>query len=119
MIWLKSSGTEFNPTINFEHKFVRQCRNAKQRSWNASLTRSALACTLKQPVEFIDNGFGPVIITPLRDLFDRSEAIAFKARTPSARHNLRRWLFVLRGRQTPVLLPSWGRSVPTAGRHDR
>lgn len=75
---------------------------------NPSLTRAPLAATLKQAVEYIDNGFGPVTVEPLRDIFDRGETITFKAKTPTERHELRRWLFALRGRQTPFWLPTWG-----------
>lgn len=75
---------------------------------NPSLTRSPLSSTLKQAVEYIDNGFGQVSIEPLRDLFERGETITLKAKTPSERHDLRRWLFALRGRQTPFWLPTWG-----------
>jgi hypothetical protein len=75
---------------------------------NPSLTRAPLASTLKQAVEYIDNGFGPVTIEPLRDLIERGETITFKAKTPTERHELRRWLFALRGRQTPFWLPTWG-----------
>ena len=75
---------------------------------NPSLTRAPLAATLKQTVEYIDNGFGPVTVEPLRDIFERGETINFKAKTPTERHELRRWLFALRGRQTPFWLPTWG-----------
>lgn len=75
---------------------------------NPSLTRAPLASTLKQAVEYIDNGFGPVTVEPLRDLIERGETINFKAKTPSERHELRRLLFALRGRQTPFWLPTWG-----------
>lgn len=75
---------------------------------NPSLTRAPLASTLKQAVEYIDNGFGPVTIEPLRDLIERGETITFKAKTLTQRHDMRRWLFALRGRQTPFWLPTWG-----------
>ncbi len=75
---------------------------------NPSLTRAPLSSTLKQTVEYIDNGFGPVTVEPLRDIFERGETITLKAKTPAARHDLRRWLFALRGRQTPFWLPTWG-----------
>ena len=75
---------------------------------NPSLTRAPLASTLKQAVEYIDNGFGPITVEPLRDLFERGETITFKAKTPTERHELRRWLYALRGRQTPFWLPTWG-----------
>ncbi len=75
---------------------------------NPSLTRAPLASTLKKAVEYIDNGFGPVSIEPLRDLFERGETITFKAQSPTERHDLRRWLFAMRGRQTSFWLPTWG-----------
>ncbi len=75
---------------------------------NPSLTRAPLSSSLKQAVEYIDNGFGPVTVVPLHDIFERGETITLKARTPAARHGLRRWLFALRGRQSPFWLPTWG-----------
>lgn len=75
---------------------------------NPSLTRAPLSSTLKQTIEYIDNGFGPVTIEPLRDIFERGETITLKAKTPAERHDLRRWLFALRGRQSPFWLPTWG-----------
>jgi len=76
-----------------------------------SLLRSPLTASLRRAVEYVDNGFGPVIIEPLRDLFERSEAITLKAQGPSARWALRRWLWALRGRQASFWLPSWGHEL--------
>jgi hypothetical protein len=75
---------------------------------NPSQTRALMASNFKQAVEYIDNGFGPVAVEPLRDIFERGETITFKAKTPTEHYDLRRWLFALRGRQIPFWLPTWG-----------
>lgn len=87
---------------------------------NPSLSRAPLASTLRRALEYVDNGFGPVAIEPLRDPFERSEALNFRARGPEQTHDLRRWLYALRGRQTAFWLPTWGaelqlRTAMTAG----
>lgn len=76
-----------------------------------SLTRSPLTASLRRAVEYVDNGFGPVVVEPLRDLVERGEAITLKARGPAARHALRCWLWSLRGRQASFWLPTWGREL--------
>lgn len=73
-----------------------------------SLMRRPLATSLRRAVEYVDNGFGPVIVEPLRDVFERSEAITLKAQGPAARWALRRWIWSLRGRQASFWLPTWG-----------
>ncbi|SEN76054.1 hypothetical protein SAMN04488003_13317 [Loktanella fryxellensis] len=76
-----------------------------------SLTRSPLVASLRRAVEYVDNGFGPVVVEPLRDLFERGEAITLKAQGMTARWALRRWLWSLRGRQASFWLPTWGREL--------
>jgi hypothetical protein len=76
-----------------------------------SLTRTLLTASLRRAVEYVDNGFGPMVIEPLRDVFERSETITLKAQGASARHALRRWLWSLRGRQGSFWLPTWGREL--------
>jgi hypothetical protein len=76
-----------------------------------SLTRSPITASLRRAVEYVDNGFGPVVVEPLRDLFERGEAITLKAQGAVARHALRRWLWSLRGRQVSFWLPTWGREL--------
>ena len=85
-----------------------------------SLVRHSQTASLRQAVEYVDNGFGPVVIEPIRDMFERSEAITLKAQGPTRRHLLRRWLWSLRGRQASFWLPTWGselqlRSAMTSG----
>jgi hypothetical protein len=76
-----------------------------------SLARSPIAASLRRAVEYVDNGFGPVVVEPLRDLFERGEAITLKAQGAAERWAMRRWLWALRGRQTSFWLPTWGREL--------
>jgi hypothetical protein len=76
-----------------------------------SLVRRALTASLRRAVEYVDNGFGPVVVEPVRDVFERSEAITLKAQGPAARSVLRRWLVSLRGRQASFWLPTWGHEL--------
>jgi hypothetical protein len=85
-----------------------------------SLVRRPLATSLRRAVEYIDNGFGPVVVEPIRDLFERSETMTLRAQGPAGRSSLRRWLWSLRGRQASFWLPTWGnelhlRAAMTAG----
>jgi hypothetical protein len=85
-----------------------------------SLIRRPLAASLRRAVEYIDNGYGPVVVEPLRDGFERSETLTLKAQGAAARWALRRWLWSLRGRQASFWLPTWGhelhlRSAMTSG----
>jgi hypothetical protein len=76
-----------------------------------SLVRRALTANLRRAVEYVDNGFGPVVVEPLRDVFERGEAITLKAQGAPARSALRRWLWSLRGRQARFWLPTWGHEL--------
>jgi hypothetical protein len=76
-----------------------------------SLTRAPLTASLRRTVEYVDNGFGPVVLELLRDVFERGEAITLKAQGPAKRWALRRWLWSLRGRQASFWLPTWGREL--------
>jgi hypothetical protein len=76
-----------------------------------SLIRRPLTTSLRRAVEYVDNGFGPVVVEPLREVFTRGEAITLKAQGPTARHALRRWLWSLRGRQASFWLPTWGHEL--------
>ncbi len=76
-----------------------------------SVVRRPLSASLRRAVEYVDNGFGPVAVEPMRDVFERGETIMLKAQGPTARHALRRWLWSLRGRQASFWLPTWGREL--------
>lgn len=73
-----------------------------------SLVRRPLATNLRRAVEYVDNGFGPVVVEPMRDVFERNETITLKVQGPTARYSLRRWLWCLRGRQASFWVPTWG-----------
>ncbi|WP_210879991.1 hypothetical protein [Roseovarius autotrophicus] len=76
-----------------------------------SLLRRPLSASLRRAVEYVDNGFGPLKVEPMRDVFERSETITLKAQGPTARHALRRWLWSLRGRQASFWVPTWGHEL--------
>lgn len=76
-----------------------------------SLTRSPITASLRRAVEYVDNGFGPVVVEPLRDQLERGEAITLKAQGAAELWALRRWLWSLSGRQSSFWLPSWGREL--------
>lgn len=76
-----------------------------------SVVRRPLSASLRRAVEYVDNGFGPVVVEPMRDVFERSETITLKAKGPATRQLLRRWLWSLRGRQASFWLPTWGREL--------
>ncbi|WP_127110243.1 hypothetical protein [Pararhodobacter zhoushanensis] len=76
-----------------------------------SLVRRPLTASLRRAVEYVDNGFGPVVVEPLRDVFERGEAITLKAQGTTARWALRRWLYSLHGRQASFWLPTWGHEL--------
>jgi hypothetical protein len=76
-----------------------------------SLVRRPLAASLHRAVEYVDNGFGPVVVEPMRDVFERSETLTLKAQGMTSRWKLRRWLWSLRGRQASFWLPTWGREL--------
>jgi len=75
------------------------------------LVRRPLTASLRRAVEYVDNGFGPVVVEPIRDVFERSETITLKAQGAAGRYALRRWLYSLRGRQASFWLPTWGREL--------
>ncbi|NPD18886.1 hypothetical protein [Alterinioella nitratireducens] len=83
----------------------------RQVQTGPSLVRRPLTASLRRAIEYVDNGFGPVVVEPVRDIFERGETITLKAQGPSARHALRRWLWSLRGRQARFWLPTWGREL--------
>lgn len=76
-----------------------------------SLVRRPLTTSLRRAVEYVDNGFGPVVAEPVRDVFERGEAITLKAQGETARWALRRWLYSLSGRQASFWLPTWGHEL--------
>lgn len=75
-----------------------------------AVLRQPLAETIGQTVEYIDNGFGPIVIEPVLTHVQRRSTITLLDRG-TARWMRRRWLHALRGRQRAFWLPTWGREL--------
>ena len=76
-----------------------------------SVLRQPLKESMSQTVEFVDNGFGPIVIEPIRSYLQRRSTITLVDTGADARWARRRWLQKLRGRQRAFWLPSWGREL--------
>ncbi|MDF1716900.1 MAG: hypothetical protein P1U75_09550 [Antarcticimicrobium sp.] len=72
-----------------------------------AVLRQPLGETIGQTVEYIDNGFGPILIEPVLTHVQRRSTITLLDRG-AARWMRRRWLRSLRGRQRAFWLPTWG-----------
>lgn len=75
-----------------------------------AVLRQPLGETIGQTVEYIDNGFGPIMIEPVLTHVQRRSTITLVDRG-AARWTRRRWLHGLRGRQRAFWLPTWGREL--------
>lgn len=75
-----------------------------------AVLRQPLAETIGQTVEYIDNGFGPIVIEPVLTHVQRRTTITLIDRG-AGRWTRRRWLYGLRGRQRAFWLPTWGREL--------
>ncbi|WP_420857678.1 hypothetical protein [Marivivens marinus] len=75
-----------------------------------AVLRQPLAESVAQSVEYIDNGFGPIVIEPVLTHVQRRSTITLVDRG-TARWSRRRWLHALRGRQHAFWLPTWGREL--------
>jgi hypothetical protein len=75
-----------------------------------AVLRQPLAESIAQSVEYIDNGFGPIVIEPVLTHVQRRSTITLIDRG-ARRWSRRRWLHALRGRQRAFWLPTWGREL--------
>ena len=75
-----------------------------------AVLRQPLAENIAQSVEYIDNGFGPIVIESVLTHVQRRSTITLIDRG-TARWMRRRWLHALRGRQRAFWLPTWGREL--------
>lgn len=75
-----------------------------------AVLRQPLAESIAQSVEYIDNGFGPIVVEPVLTHVQRRSTITLVDRG-TARWARRRWLHALRGRQHAFWLPTWGREL--------
>ena len=71
-----------------------------------AVLRQPLAESLGQSVEYIDNGFGPIVIEPVLTHFQRRSTITLVDRGAVARRSRRGWLHGLHGRQRAFWLPT-------------
>lgn len=76
-----------------------------------AVLRQPLKDTLGQTVEYVDNGFGPIVAEPVLTHLQRRSTITLVDHGPAARWTRRRWLHALRGRQAAFWLPTWGREL--------
>jgi hypothetical protein len=76
-----------------------------------AVLRQPLRATLGQTVEQMDNGFGPIVLEPVRSYLQRRSIISTVDYGAAARWARRRWLLSLQGRQRAFWLPSWGREL--------
>jgi len=75
-----------------------------------AVLRQPLAESIARSVEYIDNGFGPIVIEPVLTHIQRRSTITLVDRG-AARWTRRRWVHSLRGRQRAFWLPTWGREL--------
>lgn len=75
-----------------------------------AVLRQPLAESIAQSVEYIDNGFGTIVIEPVLTHVQRRSTLTLMDRG-AARWTRRRWLHGLRGRQRAFWLPTWGREL--------
>ena len=75
-----------------------------------AVLRQPLAESIAQSIEYIDNGFGPIVIEPVLTHVQRRSTVTFADRG-AARWTRRRWLHSLSGRQRAFWLPTWGREL--------
>lgn len=73
-----------------------------------SATVGGLSGALVHPVTMIDNGFGPVVIEPLRDVMRGRHSAAFIDAGLAAAWRRKKWLYSINGRQAQFWLPTWG-----------
>ena len=72
-----------------------------------SVIASPLEAKLTLARVFIDNGFGPVVVEPMRDIIEAMTQIVHKDFGHAAMVRRKRWFRHLRGRDRSFWLPSW------------
>lgn len=76
-----------------------------------TVLRQPLSETVARTVDIVDNGFGPLVLEPVRDTLQRRSSVTLVDHGPAARWTRRQWLLSLRGRQGAFWLPTWGREL--------
>lgn len=76
-----------------------------------SVIASPIDAKLTMARAFIDNGSGPVVVEPLRDIIDGMVKIVHKDFGPVAMVRRKRWFHYIRGRDLSFWLPTWGHDL--------
>lgn len=76
-----------------------------------SLATSPVAGSLRQPVELVDSGLGPVTAVPTRSVIDGLYGMNWLDETIADKTRRRKWLCGLRGRDTAFWMPSRSREM--------
>jgi hypothetical protein len=76
-----------------------------------AVLRQPLRATLGVTLEQVDNGFGPIVLEPVRSYLQGRATITTVDYGAAARWARRRWLLSLQGRQRAFWLPGWGREL--------
>jgi hypothetical protein len=75
------------------------------------LARVGLAEKIEQVVEYIDNGFGPIVTEPVFEYVQRRASLRAIDVSAGDRLRRRKWLHGLRGRQGAFWVPSWDNAL--------
>ncbi|WP_212525847.1 hypothetical protein [Actibacterium sp. MT2.3-13A] len=76
-----------------------------------SLAVSPVAGSLRQVVELVDSGFGPIAAVPRRSVIDNIYGLNWEDETISAKARRRKWLCGLRGKDSTFWMPSRSREM--------
>ena len=76
-----------------------------------TVLRQPLSETVARTVDIVDNGFGPLVLEPVRDTLQRRSSLTLVDHGPTARWTRRQWLLSLCGRQRAFWLATWGREL--------
>ncbi len=73
----------------------------------STLIVSSITENIIKPSEFIDSGFGPVVIEPSQDYVEFGQTLGFLEQDKAALWRRRQWLHSLKGRQKAFWLPTF------------
>jgi len=94
--------TESNPYATYDGLSVLTER---------SLAVSPITGRIAQTVDLVDNGLGPVVVEPMRDVLETTYGFNFQDESITAKMDRRKWLNALRGRDTPFWMSSGAREM--------
>lgn len=76
-----------------------------------SLAVSPILGRIAKTVDVVDNGLGPVVVEPMRDVIENTYGFNFQDETITAKMDRRKWLNALRGRDMPFWMSSGAREI--------